>query len=116
AANAFYAVGNHRAFGFSPFAIDGMGSSGEGGKELARSYDVLSQLAPLILENQPKGRVAGVLLEELTPSQRVRLGDFTLNVSGGGPRRISPGEPISPELPRAQTPHGIFIATGPDEF
>jgi hypothetical protein len=116
AANVFYAVGHHRAFGFSPFAIDGTGSSGEGGKELARSYEVLSQLAPLILENQPKGRVAGVLLDELTPTQRVRLGDYTLNVSGGGPRRIFPGEPISSELPRAQTPHGVFISTGPDEF
>jgi beta-galactosidase GanA len=116
ASNVFYAVGNHRAFGFSPFAIDGTGSSSEEGKELARSYDVLSQLAPLILENQPKGRVAGVLLENLTPSQQVRLGDYTLNVIGGGPRRFAPGEPASPEMPRAQTPHGIFIATGPDEF
>src|ERR1035441_8092377 len=87
-----------------------------GGKELARSYDVLSELAPLILENQPKGRVDGVLLEDLTPSQRVRLGGYTLNVSGGGPRRIFPGEPVSPEAPRDQSPHGIFIATAPDEF
>lgn len=116
AGNVFYAVGHHRAFGFSPFAIDGTGDSGEGSKELARSYDVLSQLAPLILENQPKGRVAGVLLENLTPSRQVRLGDYTLSVFGGGPRRIFPGEPASPEAPRAMTPHGIFIATGPDEF
>jgi beta-galactosidase GanA len=116
AANVFYAVGDHRAFGFSPFAIDAMEVSGAGGMELSRSYDVLSQLAPLILENQPKGRVAGILLEELTPSQRIRVGDYTLNVSPGGPRRIFPGEPVSPEVPRAQTPHGIVIATGPDEF
>jgi beta-galactosidase GanA len=116
AANVFYAVGHHRAFGFSPFAIDGMESWGDGGKELARSYEVLSQLAPLILENQPKGNVEGVLLEELTPSQRIRLGDYTLNVSPGGPRRIFPGEPASPEAPRAQSPHGVFIASAPDEF
>jgi hypothetical protein len=116
AANVFYAIGSHKAFGFAPFAIDGIDSSGEGSQELARSYDVLSQLAPLILENQPKGRVAGVLLEELTPSQKVQLADYTLNVSGGGPRRIFPGEPVSPEAPRNQAPHGIFIATAPDEF
>jgi len=116
AANVFYAVGSHRAFGFSPFAIDGTGSSGGGGEELARSYDVLSQLAPLILENQPKGRVAGVLLEDLTPSQKVRLGGYTLNVSKGAPQRIFPGEPAPSEAPRAQTPHGIFIAAAPDEF
>jgi hypothetical protein len=27
-----------------------------------------------------------------------------------------PGEPVSPDAPRGQAPHGIFIATGPDEF
>jgi hypothetical protein len=116
AANAFYAIGNHSAFGFSPFAIDGAGSAGEGGREVARSYGVLAQLAPLILENQPQGRVAGVSLEELIPSQRVRLGDYTLNISPGGPRRIFPGEPATPEASRGQIPHGIFIATGADEF
>lgn len=114
-ANAFWAIGAHNAFGFSPFAVDGAGGAGESGRELARSYGVLAQLAPLILENQPKGRVAGVALEELTPSERVRLGDYTLNVAPGGPRRIFPGEPATPEA-RGQTPHGIFIATGPDEF
>jgi beta-galactosidase GanA len=116
AANVFYAIGNHRGFGFSPFAIDSMDASGTGGRELARSYEALSQLAPLILENQPKGNVAGVLLEELTPSQRVRLGDYTLNVSPGGPRRIFPGEPVAPDATRSQSPHGIFIASAPDEF
>ncbi len=115
AANIFYAVGQLRSFGFSPFAIDGSGNR-EGAEELARSYDLLSQLAPMILENQPKGRVAGVLLEELTPSQKIRLGDYTLNVSPGGPRRIFPGEPASPEAARGPSPHGIFIETAPDEF
>jgi hypothetical protein len=114
AASVYYAVGQHRAFGFAPFAIDR--SSSEGDEDLTRSHDVLSQLAPLILDNQTRGRVAGVLLEELTPSQRLRLGDYTLNVLPGGPRRISPGEPVLPDAPRGQTPHGIFIATAPDEF
>lgn len=116
AANVFYAVGNHRALGFAPFAIDGMDASSGGGKELARSYDLLSQLAPMVLENETKGRVAGVVLEELTPSQRVRVGDFTLNVSPGGPRRLFPGEPVSTKQSRAAAPHGIFVATGPEEF
>jgi hypothetical protein len=116
AANVFYAVGNHRGLGFAPFAIDATERPGDGGRELAQSYDLLSQLAPAILENQPKDRVAGVLLEELTPSQKVRLGDYTLNVAPGGPQRIFPGEPASPETARSEAPHGIFIATGPDEF
>jgi beta-galactosidase GanA len=115
AANVFYAVGQHAALGFSPFGIDG---SKEPISEnpLARSYDVLAQLTPLILENQPKGRVAGVLLEELTPAQSVRLGDYTLRVLGGGPRRplfgAGPPTPASPFQPA----YGIFIATDRDEF
>jgi hypothetical protein len=113
AANVFYAVGQRKALGFAPFGIDGMG--GGGGDALARSYDILSQLAPLILENQPKGRIAGVLLEELTPAQKVRLGDYTLNVSGNGGRRAVPGA-VSSQAPAVPAPHGIFIATGPDEF
>ena len=116
AANIFYAVGQHNALGFSPFGIDDFGRSGGSNDEVARSYGVLSQLAPLILENQPKGRVAGVLLGELTPSQRVRLGDYTLNVSGGGPRRPIIGPAAPPQVPPAPVPRGIFVAAGPDEF
>jgi hypothetical protein len=102
AGNAFYAIGQHNAFGFSPFGIDGMSEGGS--QELTRSYDELSQLAPLILENQTRGRVAGVVLEELTPSQRFQLGGYTLTATPGGRRAAG------------SAPHGIFIAAGPDEF
>ena len=58
AANAFYAIGHHNAIGFSPFAVEyGAGED----NPLAGSYDVLSQLAPLILEHQTEGNVAGTL-------------------------------------------------------
>ena len=114
AGNVFYAVGAHNAFGFSPFAVEAMGPSGA---DLARSYDVLSQLAPMILENQTKSRVAGVLLEDLTPSQKIVLGGYTLNLQGAGGRRPVAGAPPEPGAgATAQRPHGIFIATGPDEF
>jgi hypothetical protein len=113
AANVFYAVGQHHALGFSPFAIDGKEAAGPE-NQLPRSYDVIAQLAPLILENQTKGRVAGVLLQELTPAVRVRLGDYTLNITGDrpAPPLFGPAVPV----PAVQRPHGIFIATGPDEF
>jgi beta-galactosidase GanA len=115
AANVFYAVGQHAALGFSPFAIDGTKEPGSE-SPLARSYDVLAQLTPLILENEPKGGVAGVLLEELTPAQTVRLDGYTLHVSGGGPRRplFGAGEPT--QAAPFQPAYGIFIAAGRDEF
>jgi len=111
ATNVFYAIGHHNAFGFSPFAID----AGEGDQAIARSYGILSQLAPLILENQAKSRVAAVLLEELTPSQRLRLGDYTFNISPAGGRRPADAPP-EPETAAAERPYGIFIASGPNEF
>jgi hypothetical protein len=70
----------------------------------------------LILENQTKGRVAAVLLEELSASQRIRLGDYTLNITGD---RTTPPlfGPVPATLPTpGPRPHGIFIATGPEEF
>jgi hypothetical protein len=110
AANVFYAIGARGGFGFAPFGIDGMA----GDTSLAQSYDVLSQLAPLILENQPKGRVMGVVLGSLTPSQKITLGDYTLTIAGGGGRL--PAAAASGPVPAAPVPHGIFIATGPDEI
>ncbi len=107
AANAFYVVGQHDALGFSPFGIDSAAAAGRENR-LAQSYEVLSQLTPLILDNRPKGRVAGVVLEELTPSQRIRLGDFTLSVTGD--------RAAAPASTPVESPHGIFIAAGPDEF
>jgi beta-galactosidase GanA len=117
AANAFYAVGQHNAFGFSPFAIESPAWGDRGAEsELARSYDILSQLSPLILENQTKGKVAAVLLEDLTPVQRIRLGDYTLDIAGDRPRRFGAEAALPSQTPPAPPPHGIFIMTGPDEF
>jgi len=113
---AFYAVGRHSALGFSPFGIDWFTRPEDGDARLSRNYEVLAQLAPLVLENQPKGRVTAVLLDEPTPSQKLQLGDFTLDVSATRPWRNSPDRPEYPEEPPLQTPYGIFVATGPDEF
>jgi hypothetical protein len=110
AANVFYAIGARGGFGFAPFGIDGMA----GDPSLAQSYDVLSQLAPLILENQPKGKVMGVVLGQLTPSQKITLGDYTLSISGSGARPVA--AVASGQVPAAPVPHGIFIATAPDEI
>ena len=48
---------------------------------------------PLLLEQQTRKEVAGVVLEPLTPSQNIRLGDYTLHVAGSGARRLHPGGP-----------------------
>ncbi|ACB76240.1 DUF5597 domain-containing protein [Opitutus terrae] len=111
AANVFYAIGACAAIGFCPFGIDrGPGPD----LELAKSYSVIAQLAPLILAHQPEGRVAGVVLGELTPSQQIQLGDYTLAVGRSNPRAVPAGTPPPDADP--VDPRGLFIATGLDEF
>jgi beta-galactosidase GanA len=114
AAYAVYAVGQHAALGYSPFGIDWFGRPNDGDARLSRAYDILAQLAPLLHEHQPRGRVAGVLLNDRP--QRVQLGDYTLDVFPTRPWRNAPDRPEYPEEPPVQTPHGVFIATGADEF
>ena len=111
AVNAFYAIGQHDAIGFSPFAIESVEEPVS--KLLAASYDVLKQLAPLILERQGKKAMAGVLPEgaEQRAPQKVRLGGYALNVTYE--RLASPSQ-------NTQTPDaisgGLVISIGPDEF
>lgn len=113
AVNVLYAIGQHDAIGFSPFSIESLDEATS--KSLTDSYDLLQQLAPLILEYQGKGLMAGLLPEgvEQRLPQQVRLGDYTLNITY---ERSAP-------LPVAQNPQtptlisgGLVIAIGPDEF
>ncbi len=55
-ANAFFSFGEIDALGFSPFSVE---SLGDAPNALSRSYEVLKQLTPLILENRGEARMAG---------------------------------------------------------
>jgi beta-galactosidase GanA len=110
AMNALYAFGAHDAIGFSPFAIE---SADPTTAQLGRSYALLEQLAPVILANQGRGVMVGVMPPTAfdgtvndTP-QQVRVGDFTLTVTFASP--AGTGAPV-------RTGGGIIIALAPDEF
>jgi hypothetical protein len=124
AANAFYAIGNERAIGYSPFGIDNiarlMTSNPDAlppagpppdveTRPFSVAYKMLAQLAPSILEHQSKGTIAAASLNRQNPDQQIQLGDYILNV--GLPRnRRTPA--VVPDV----TGYGIFMATGPDEY
>jgi hypothetical protein len=75
---------------------------------LPRAYAVLAQLAPLILEHQAGGTIAGALLNAEHPTQEILLGGYMINVDLRRNRR----DPT-------QVPpfgYGIFMALGPDEY
>jgi beta-galactosidase GanA len=113
AVDALYAIGQHDAIGFSPFSIESLDEVTS--KSLTDGYDLLQQLAPLILESQGKGLMAGLLPEgvEQRLPQQVRLGGYTLNIT------YDRSTPL-PVAQDSQTPTvisgGLVIAIGSDEF
>ncbi len=57
--------------------------------ELAGVYGLLSQLAPLILEHQGNGTMSAVMLRTNDPPQKVKVGNYTLEVTlCETPRRV----------------------------
>jgi beta-galactosidase GanA len=109
-ANALYAIGALDAMGFSPFAIE----SYRPGDRLGEGYAVLQQLAPLILEHEGGGGMAGVRppvsfegVVDDTP-QEVRLGDYVL--------RVEFLDPFGPLEQKLESHGGLIIQLGPDEY
>jgi hypothetical protein len=94
---------------------------------LARSYGILAQLAPVILENQGKGKMAGVVVGAGEAPQKIPLGNYVLEVSypQSGRPSAAPAVAAPPpafamvlleatELP--ERAGALFISMGPDEY
>ena len=130
-ANAFYAVGQHDAIGYSPFGIDNISrlltpsSSPAASNQmpmtsldvqslpLARGYDVLGQLAPLILKHQGTGSIGAVSLNPGQLNQSIAVGNYVVTVSRVQNRRST--AVASTAADEAPT-FAIAIATGPDDY
>ena len=128
ASNVIMAVGKYNTIGFSPFGVDG-------GRpippELAATYQMLSQLSPMILAHQGSDTMTAVRMIEGDPPKQVKLGNYTLTFTYTGrirglppqakggvvsppPRQpigTQPAEPLPPLEAAA-----VVIASGPDEF
>lgn len=109
-AKVFYAIGHYDAIGFSPFSIESTKKPTE--ESIARSYDILTQLSPLILAHQGKQVMGGILFDKKTTADTIRLGgymfickhDYTL---GWSPKAKEEEWPMT---------GGLIIQTAPDEF
>jgi hypothetical protein len=106
AANAFFAIGQRRAIGYSPFGIERVGTD-VAGSPIAKAYAVLGQLAPLILQHQAKGTIAGIWLSRENPADTIRLGDYNLTATVRAGRRGA-------DAPTRG--YGLVLAVGPDEY
>jgi len=78
-------------------------------KALSQAFLTLSQIAPQILEHQSKGTIAAVAVDKQKPDEKVKLGNYILNV--GLPRGRGQ-QNVVPDL----IGYGVFMATGPDEY
>ena len=94
AAWVFYAVGEHGALGFCPFAIDAPFapeaaqntdaaaiSLVKGTADLGASYAAIHAVAPMLLEAQAQGNVHGFNLTRQHPSVEFTMGGFSVAVS-----------------------------------
>jgi beta-galactosidase GanA len=109
----FQALGAWDAIGVSPFSIDSV--KDPGANPLARAYEVLGQIAPLILAAQGTGRMAGFRPAEsyagvvTDDPQTVRLGDYRLTATFV--------DPFTPRSEQSTDTHGaLAIKLGPDEY
>ena len=110
AAKVFYAIGHYEALGFSPFSIESTDKPAE--EPIAKSYAVLDQLSPLILANQGKGVMSGMLFDKKTASDTIRLGGYTFLCKHDYTLGWSPKAKEDEWLLTG----GLIIQTGTDEF
>ncbi len=79
AVHALYAVGQHRALGFSPFAIELISEPTL--HPLRQAYGLLAQLGPVLHEFAGKCQRAGVLLSQEKQTAQLRFEPYLLTVS-----------------------------------
>lgn len=137
AVNALFAIGKLNSIGFSPFSIENVDTA----STIARSYSLLTQIAPVILAHQGQGTMSAAMpittfdgSVDVT-AQVINLAgaNYTLTVNFAeppGPQSPSPGMPgadgpssasaakaAAEFAPRSAPPRGaIVVALAPDEF
>jgi hypothetical protein len=108
-ANAFYAFAQHDAMGYSPFSIESLPNPED--NPLSRAFEVLHQLSPLILANQGKGNLAGVLLDSTAQQATFEMGDYAFAIRHEYSWKYAQRE--EGVMPRYG---GLFIKLAADEF
>jgi len=101
AARAFYVFGEFNAGCFAPFGIDN--ERYRVNDPLDQSYAVLRNMSSVILENQGKGTMRGILVDTVLRSMDFELGDYKIRVVLAGNRK--PG-----------VAGGLIIQTGTEEY
>jgi len=125
APNALMAVGKYNTIGFSPFGVDSVRPIPP---ELATTYGILNQLAPIILAHQGTDAITAVRMRKGDAPQQVKVGNYTLTLTYTGRNLFLPvqakggvqpssrfGSQDASNLPPIEAVT-MIVATGPDEY
>jgi hypothetical protein len=100
AMRAFYAFGEFDASCFAPFGIDHELTKGTV-DPLDETYKALESMSSLILSNQGKGTMRGIIVSKDSMSSHMDMGNFRIEARLAGDQKAG---------------GGILIKTGPQEF
>jgi hypothetical protein len=112
ASRALYAFGRHDAVGFS--AMGAVERSPDPDTDLIGSYELLSELAPLIVKHQGNGTMSAFLLGPDDPPQKMQIGNYTVEAAFLKPPPVPMA--LQTEIPPFTYGTAIIISTGADEF
>jgi hypothetical protein len=127
----FWALGQHRALGFSVFGVEDL----RVGSQFGRACALLGEMEDVVTAAQAEGRIAGVLLDGGETEQRFSLGGYEVVARNArallGQMLLDAGvgEPPPPPAPPSETegaavgptpadarPFALSIAEADDEF
>jgi hypothetical protein len=100
-----YAFGRYDAIGISLMGVERAVNPDD---QFISGCELITQLAPLISKHQGDGTMSAVLLAADDPPQKIKVGNYTLEVARLRPRPSAP--------PRTGFSAAMFIQVGPDEF
>jgi len=112
-ANAFFAIGEHKAIGYSPFDIDDFNGNRAGA--LQQAFGILNGLSPMILKAQATGTVRAakppVAFDGTIDDkpQQITLGSYRFTIGF-----IDPWTP--PGQQHAEDHVAMLIQTGPEDY
>ncbi|HOL89042.1 MAG TPA: DUF5597 domain-containing protein [Anaerohalosphaeraceae bacterium] len=107
----FYAVGKHRAIGFSPFAIDT--ADEKTAAALGQAYAILGGLFGELTSSKEPPAMYGVLLDKEKSADNVQLGKYRIHIRHDYTWGWSGGDSNAYSWPQAG---GLVAQVGPDTF
>ena len=100
-----YVFGRHDAIGLTLMGVERATTPDP---QLITGCEMITQLAPLIVKHQGDGSMSAVMLAAGNPPQKVKVGNYTMEVTRMTPRSSAPAQ--------AGFSAALFIAVGPDEY